>query len=71
VGGFSLRAYSQGGQEEPSRGLLAVEVLRADGIVFVRPEASSDAAEEGGPPREVTGVSPMREASLPPFRYMP
>jgi len=41
-GGYSLRAYpEEGGQEEPGRDLLVVGVVRADGIVAVRPGASS------------------------------
>jgi hypothetical protein len=39
-GGYSLRAYPEGGADT-SRDLLAVGVLRADGIVAIRPEASS------------------------------
>jgi hypothetical protein len=42
-GGYSLRAYPEGGQEEPGRDLLAVGVISAEGIVVVRPEASPDA----------------------------
>jgi hypothetical protein len=41
-GGYSLRAYpEEGGQEGPDRGLLAVGVVRADGILALRPGASS------------------------------
>jgi hypothetical protein len=36
-GGYSLRGYPEGG-EDPSRDLLAVGVVRADGIVAIRPE---------------------------------
>ena len=36
-GGYSLRAYPEG-SEDPSRDLLAVGVLKADGIVAIRPE---------------------------------
>jgi hypothetical protein len=36
-GGYSLRAYPEG-SEDPSRDLLAVGVVRADGIVAIRPE---------------------------------
>jgi hypothetical protein len=39
-GGYSLRAYPKCG-EDPSRDLLAVGVVRAGGIVAIRPEASS------------------------------
>jgi hypothetical protein len=39
-GGYSLRAYPEG-KEAPSRDLLAVGVMRADGIVAVLPEESS------------------------------
>jgi hypothetical protein len=39
-GGYSLRAYPEGG-EDTSRDLLAVGVLRADGIVAIRPEEAS------------------------------
>jgi hypothetical protein len=38
-GGYSLRAYPEGGGED-GRDLLAVGVVRADGIVSVRPEES-------------------------------
>jgi hypothetical protein len=37
AGGYSLRAYPEG-SEDPSRDLLAVGVLKADGIVAIRPE---------------------------------
>ena len=40
-GGYSLRAYPEGGEEGPDRGLLAVGVVRADGIEALRPGASS------------------------------
>jgi len=39
-GGYSLRAYPEG-SEDPSRDLLAVGVLKADGIVAIRPEGLS------------------------------
>jgi hypothetical protein len=48
-GGYSLRAYLESGQGEPGRDLLAVGVLRADGIVVLRP--GSDGADGGGPLR--------------------
>jgi hypothetical protein len=37
AGGYSLRAYPEGG-EDPSRDLLAVGVVQADGIVAIQPE---------------------------------
>jgi hypothetical protein len=40
-GGYSLRAYPEGDHGEPGRDLIVVGVVRADGIVAVRPEASS------------------------------
>ena len=40
AGGYSLRAYPEG-SEDPSRDLLAVGVVRADGIVAVHPEGLS------------------------------
>ena len=51
AGGYSLRAYPEGG-EEGGRDLLAVGVVRADGIVAVRPEAS--------PGADVEQVAPVR-----------
>jgi hypothetical protein len=39
-GGYSLRAYPEGG-EDPSRDLLAVGVVHADGIVAIHPEELS------------------------------
>ncbi len=39
-GGYSLRAYPEG-SADPSRALLAVGVVRADGIVAIRPEELS------------------------------
>jgi hypothetical protein len=36
-GGYSLRAYPED-SEDPSRDLLAVGVVQADGIVAIRPE---------------------------------
>jgi hypothetical protein len=40
AGGYSLRAYPED-SEDPSRDLLAVGVVRADGIVAVHPEGLS------------------------------
>jgi hypothetical protein len=40
AGGYSLRAYPEG-SEDPSRDLLAVGVVRAEGIVAVHPEELS------------------------------
>jgi hypothetical protein len=37
AGGYSLRAYPED-SEDPSRDLLAVGVVHADGIVAIRPE---------------------------------
>jgi hypothetical protein len=39
-GGYSLRAYPED-SEDPSRDLIAVGVVRADGIVAVHPEELS------------------------------
>ena len=39
-GGYSLRAYPED-SEDPSRDLLAVGVVQADGIVAVHPEGLS------------------------------
>jgi hypothetical protein len=44
-GGYSLRGYPEG-DEGSSRDLLAVGVIRSEGIVAVRPEEAS--AEEHG-----------------------
>jgi hypothetical protein len=49
-GGYSLRAYAEG-SEDPSRDLLAVGVLKADGIVAIHPEGFSAAEGEQGAPR--------------------
>jgi hypothetical protein len=49
-GGYSLRAYAEG-SEDPSRDLLAVGVVHADGIVAIRPEGSSAFDGEQGAPR--------------------
>jgi hypothetical protein len=49
-GGYSLRAYPEG-SEDPSRDLLAVGVLKADGIVTIHPEGLSAAEGEQGAPR--------------------
>ena len=52
AGGYSLRAYPEG-SEDPGRDLLAVGVLKADGIVAVHPEGFSAAeGEQGAPPPE-------------------
>jgi hypothetical protein len=48
-GGYSLRAYPEG-SEDPSRDLLAVGVLKADGILAVHPEGSSAVDGEQGDP---------------------
>jgi hypothetical protein len=48
-GGYSLRAYLEG-SEDPSRDLLAVGVVRADGIVAIRPEGLSAVEGEQGAP---------------------
>jgi len=40
AGGYSLRAYPED-SEDPSRDLLAVGVVQADGIVAVHPEGLS------------------------------
>jgi hypothetical protein len=40
AGGYSLRAYPEG-SEDPSRDLLAVGVLKADGILAVQPQGLS------------------------------
>ena len=50
-GGYSLRAYPEGGGQN-GRDLLAVGVVRADGIVAVRPEES--------PGADVEQVAPVR-----------
>jgi hypothetical protein len=49
-GGYSLRAYAQG-SEDTSRDLLAVGVVKADGIVAIHPEGLSAADGEQGAPR--------------------
>jgi hypothetical protein len=49
-GGYSLRAYPEG-SEDPSRDLLAVGVVKADGIVAIHPEGFSAADGEQGAPR--------------------
>jgi hypothetical protein len=49
-GGYSLRAYAEG-SEDPSRDLLAVGVVHADGIVAIRSEGSSAVDGEQGAPR--------------------
>jgi hypothetical protein len=49
-GGYSLRAYVEG-SEDPSRVLIAVGVVKADGIVAIHPEGLSAAEGEQGAPR--------------------
>jgi hypothetical protein len=49
-GGYSLRAYRED-SEDSSRDLLAVGVVKADGIVAVHPEGFSAAEGEQGAPR--------------------
>jgi hypothetical protein len=49
-GGYSLRAYTEG-SKDPSRDLLAVGVVRAEGIVAVHPEGSPVLDGEQGTPR--------------------
>ncbi len=48
-GGYSLRAYPED-DEDPSRDLLAVGVVQADGIVAIRPEGLSAVDGEQGAP---------------------
>jgi hypothetical protein len=48
-GGYSLRAYPEG-KEVPSRDLLAVGVVKADGIVAIHPEGSASVDGEQGAP---------------------
>jgi hypothetical protein len=51
-GGYSLRAHPEG-SEDPSRDLLAVGVLTADGIISIHPGGLSAAeGEQGAPPPE-------------------
>jgi hypothetical protein len=53
-GGYSLRAYAEG-SEDPSRDLLAVGVLKANGIVAIHPEGlTADDSEQGAPRPERT-----------------
>jgi hypothetical protein len=49
-GGYSLRAYPED-SEDPSRDLLAVGVVKADGIVAVNPQGLSAAEGAQGAPR--------------------
>jgi hypothetical protein len=49
-GGYSLRAYAEG-KEDSSRDLLAIGVVKADGIVGIHPEGLSAAEGEQGAPR--------------------
>ena len=48
-GGYSLRAYPED-SEDPSRDLLAVGVVHADGIVAIHPEGLSAVDGEQGAP---------------------
>jgi hypothetical protein len=48
-GGYSLRAYPED-SEDPSRDLLAVGVVHADGIVAIHPEGFSAVDGEQGAP---------------------
>jgi hypothetical protein len=50
AGSYSLRAYAED-SEDPRRDLLAVGVVKADGIVAVHPEGLSAAEGEQGAPR--------------------
>jgi hypothetical protein len=50
AGGYSLRAYPEG-SEAPSRNLLAVGVMRAEGIVAIHPEELSAVEGEQGASR--------------------
>ena len=49
-GGYSLRAHPES-SEDPSRDLLAVGVLTANGIVAIHPEGLSAVDGEQGAPR--------------------
>jgi hypothetical protein len=49
-GGYSLRAHLEG-SEDPSRDLLAVGVLTANGIIAIHPERLSAAEGKQGAPR--------------------
>ena len=46
-GGYSLRAYPEGG-DDPSKDLLAVGVVRADGIVALDPQRPPAVVGEQG-----------------------
>jgi hypothetical protein len=50
AGGYSLRAYPES-SEDPSRDLLAVGVVKADGILAIHPEELSAVDGEQGTPR--------------------
>jgi hypothetical protein len=53
-GGYSLRAYPED-SEDPSRDLLAVGVVQAEGIVAIHPEGlSAIDGEQGDPGTERT-----------------
>jgi hypothetical protein len=49
TGGYSLRAYPEG-SEAPSQNLLAVGVMKVDGIIAVHPERLSTVDDEQGAP---------------------
>jgi hypothetical protein len=49
-GGYSLRAHPEG-SEDPSRDLLAVGVVKADGIIAIHPEGLSAVDGEQGATR--------------------
>lgn len=49
-GGYSLQAYSEGG-DASSRDLLAVGVMHAEGVVAIHPEGLATADGEQGAPR--------------------
>jgi hypothetical protein len=49
AGGYSLRAYPED-SEDPSRDLLAVGVVKADGSVAIRPEGLTAAEGEQADP---------------------
>jgi hypothetical protein len=52
AGGYSLRAYPED-SEDPSRDLIAVGVVQADGIVAIRPEGLTvDDGEQADPGTE-------------------
>src|SRR5215208_4723832 len=66
-GGYSLRAYPEG-SEDPSRDLLAVGVLKADGILAVQPQGLSAVdGEQADPGTERTPNVWGSHISLPLF----